>query len=83
MSDVRALPVNSKPTAALPKRISRPCDYGLLSAVNACETQVGTVEAYNKLCDHAANLKRKIDGGNAEAPHERWLTDPKWIYPAG
>lgn len=83
MSNITALPVESKPTAELPKKIARPCDYGLMGAVRDCETQVGTVEAYNKLCAHAAALKAKIDGGKAEAPHERWLTDPAWIYPRG
>lgn len=83
MSDVRALPVQAQPTAEQPKRIMRPCDYGLIGAVRDCETQVGTVEAYNRLCEMAARLKTKIDAGNAIVPHERWLTDPKWIYPAG
>lgn len=83
MSDIRALKTDSKPTEALPKRIARPCDYGLMAAVRDCETQVGTVEAFNKLCQHAAALKAKIDDGKAVAPHERWLTDPAWIYPRG
>lgn len=82
MSDVRALPVQAQPTAEQPKRIMRPCDYGLIGAVRDCETQVGTVEAYNRLCAMAAQLKAKIDAGNTVMPHERWLTDPAWIYPA-
>lgn len=81
MSDIRALPVKAQPTAELPKRIMRPCDYGLWGAVRDCETQVGTVEAYNRICEHAASLKRRIDAGDATAPHSMWLTDPKFIYP--
>ena len=47
------------------------------------ETQMGTVEAYNRLCDAAEKLKAKIDAGKAEAQGHLWATDPKWIYPAG
>jgi hypothetical protein len=47
------------------------------------ETQMGTVEAYNRLCDWAQSLKAKIDQGDAKAQHAMWATDPKYIYPAG
>jgi hypothetical protein len=47
------------------------------------EFQVGTVETYNKMCDAAVQLKAKIDAGQAEKPADVWLTDPKYIYPAG
>ena len=83
MTDVVALPVQAKPTEELPKPIMRPCDYGLWNAVRAMETQVGTVEAYNRLCQWAAQLHAKIEAGDAKAPHPMWLTDPKFIYPAG
>ena len=83
MSDVRALPVQAQPTAEAPKRIMRPCDWGLINAVTAMETQVGTVEAYNRLCDAATRLKRQIDDGKAKVPHAMWLTNPDYIYPKG
>ncbi|MCP1117002.1 hypothetical protein [Robbsia andropogonis] len=44
---------------------------------------MGTVEAYNRLCDWAQHLKEKIDRGDAQAQHSLFATDPKWIYPAG
>ncbi|AJG18801.1 hypothetical protein RR42_m1399 [Cupriavidus basilensis] len=44
---------------------------------------MGSVEAYNRLCDAARNLKQKIDAGQGHAQHAMWATDPKWIYPAG
>ncbi|HVM91358.1 MAG TPA: hypothetical protein VMT67_01030 [Terriglobales bacterium] len=66
-----------------PKRIMRPCEWGLLGTVRDLETQMGTVEAYNRLCDAAQRLKAKIDAGQAEAQGRMWATDPKWIYPAG
>jgi hypothetical protein len=31
------------------------------------ETQLGTIEAYNRLARAASELKAKIEGGNAEA----------------
>ena len=83
MSDVRQLPVVQETKRPAPKRIMRPCEYGLWNAVNSMETQMGTVEAYNRLCDWAESLKAKIDGGEGKAQHPMWATDPKMIYPAG
>lgn len=83
MSDIRQLPVPSETSRPAPKRIVRPCEWQLLSAVQALETQMGSVEAYNRLCDAAAKLKAKIDAGKGHAQHSMWATDPKWIYPAG
>ena len=81
--DIRQLPVVGVASRPAPKRIMRPCDWGLINAVYSMETQVGSVEAYNKLCDAAAQLKAKIDAGNGKAAHSMWATDPKFIYPAG
>jgi hypothetical protein len=53
--------------APLPKPIIRPCDWGLKGAINNLETQLGTIEAYNRLATAAAALKAKIDAGKAEA----------------
>jgi len=83
MSEVHQLPVTGVADRPAPKKIMRPCDYGLLGTVRDLETQVGTVEAYNKLCDAAAKLKAKIDAGNGQVQHPMFATDPNWIYPAG
>ena len=83
MSEIRQLPTAKETNRPAPKRIVRPCEYGLWSAVNDVETQMGTVEAYNRLCDWAQSLKAKIDRGEAKAQHPMWATDPKLIYPAG
>jgi hypothetical protein len=53
----------------------------LISAIHALETQVGSVEAYNKLCDAAVALKSKIDAGKAQPQNPLFATDPKYIYP--
>lgn len=82
-SDVRQLPVKQVSDRPAPKRIMRPCEYGLRGTVRDMETQMGTVEAYNRLCDAAAILKAKIDAGDAKAQHAMWATDPNFIYPRG
>lgn len=83
MSDIRQLPAPQETSRPAPKRIVRPCEWGLFNAVNALETQMGSVEAYNRLCDAATRLKAKIDSGHGKAQHSMWATDPKMIYPAG
>jgi hypothetical protein len=82
-ADIRQLPVEGSASRPVPKRIVRPCEWGLRGCVVDLETQLGTVEAYNRLCDAAAALKRKVDSGDAVAQHAMWATDPKNIYPAG
>lgn len=83
MSNVEQLPVKGKAVRPAPRRIVRPCEYGLFNTVRDLETQMGSVEAYNRLCDAAASLKAKIDRGDAVQQHAMWATDPKFIYPAG
>ncbi|CAN7639852.1 hypothetical protein [Paraburkholderia terricola] len=83
MSNVEQLPVKGTSDRPAPRRIIRPCEWGLVSTVRDMETQMGTVEAYNRLCDAAQQLKVKIDRGDAQAQNRLFATDPKWIYPAG
>lgn len=56
-----------RPDQPLPAPIMRPCDWGLIGAIDALETQLGTIEAYNRLAVAAARLKAQIDAGNAKA----------------
>lgn len=66
--NVRPWPlVAGRPEVALPKPIMRPCDWGLLGAIYGLETQLGTIEAYNRLADAAHALRAKIDAGQAVA----------------
>ncbi len=53
--------------APLTKPIIRPCDWGLRLAIDNLETQLGSIEAYNRLATAAAALKAKIDAGGAVA----------------
>jgi len=59
------LKVAGRPEVPVPQRIMRPCDYGLLGAIRNLETQLGTIEAYNRLATAAHQLKAKIDAGDA------------------
>ena len=49
-----------------PKQVQRPCDASLFIAVTALETQLGTVEAYNRICQAAEVLFSKIKQGKAQ-----------------
>lgn len=55
-----------RPEVEVPKTIQRPCDYSLVTAVIALETQLGTIEAYNRLATAAQMLKEQIDAGEAK-----------------
>ena len=57
-----------------PPRIVRPCDYGLMGAIYGLETQLGTIEAYNRLAEAAHALKAKIDAGEAKAQNPMFAT---------
>lgn len=81
MSNIHQMPGVGTSDREPPKRILRPCDYGLKRVINDLETQVGTVEAYNKLCDAAEALKAKIDAGKAQPQNPLFATNPDWIYP--
>ncbi len=67
MSNVTPWPNPTGRQADLPRRIVRPCDYGLMLSVNALEVQLGTIEAYNRLVLAASQLKAQIDAGKAKA----------------
>ena len=56
-----------RPEAPLPKPIVLPCDWGLIGAINNLETQLGTIEAYNRLAIAAARLMAQIQAGEAKA----------------
>ncbi len=66
MSNVTPWPNPTGRPVEPPKPINRPCDYSLVLAMQALETQLGTIEGYNRLCQAAAALKAKIDAGQAE-----------------
>lgn len=57
-----------------PKRLMRPCDWGLKAAINNLETQLGSIEAYNRLAEAAHALKAKIDAGQAKAQNPMFAT---------
>ncbi|NHZ99094.1 hypothetical protein [Massilia sp. CCM 8734] len=64
-SNVRFFPVQMTTDRVPPQHLMQPCDFGLLNAIYSLEAQLGSVEAYNRLCDAAHGLKAKIDAGHA------------------
>jgi len=66
--------VAGRPEVEPPKRIMRPCDWSLRGAVTALETQLGTIEAYNRLAETAHALKAQIDAGDAKPQHPMFAT---------
>ena len=68
MSDnVKAWPKATGTPKPAPHRIKRPCDWGLDIAVSNLETQLGTIEAYNRIVDAANAIKSRIDAGDVKA----------------
>ncbi len=65
------------PLLPAPARLMRPCDYGLKMAIANLETQLGTIEAYNRLAEAAAAVRAKIDEGEAVAANPIYATEPK------
>ena len=59
---------------AAPARMARPCDYGLMGAITALETQLGSIEAYNRLAEAAHALKAQIDAGKAKPQNPMFAT---------
>lgn len=59
-----------------PKEIRRPCDYGLYGAWLSLETQLGTIEGYNRFVKFAEIVKMKIDAGKAVAQNPLYSVDP-------
>jgi hypothetical protein len=66
MTNITAWPNPTGRPQDPPKPIIRPCDYGLLTAIHALETQLGTIEAYNRLVTAAERLRAQIDAGKAK-----------------
>jgi hypothetical protein len=77
MKNVIPWPHAGGPMAPLPKPITRPCDWGLLNAVQALETQLGTIEAYNRLVRAAEELRAQIERGEAKAQNPIYARRPR------
>lgn len=60
----------------VPERVLRPCDYGLMNAASNLEIELGTIEAYNRLCEKAAQMRLLIDRGLAKAANPQYANIP-------
>lgn len=65
--NVKAWPKPTGTPLDLPRRIVRPCDYGLAGAVQSLEAQLGAIEAYNRLVEAATALRARIESGDVKA----------------
>ena len=75
MADVKPWPrATGKPMPA-PKKLRRPCDYGLMAAVREAEAQLGTIEAYNRLVQHADALRARIERGDIKPQNPLFAVD--------
>lgn len=81
--NVKAWPKPTGTPIDLPRRIVRPCDYGLLSAIKALETQVGTIEAYNRLVEAASSMRKRIDAGKAKPQNPMYAISVRGEVPDG
>jgi len=76
MKNIKPWPKPTGRPVDLPKRIRRPADYGLELAIMNLETQLGTIEAYNRLVEWAVHLRKRIDGGDAKAQNPLYAVSP-------
>jgi hypothetical protein len=63
----------------LPRPIKRPCDWALEAATVALETQVGTIEAYNRIVSAAVRLRARIDAGDVKAQNPLYAVDVRGL----
>lgn len=59
----------------LPPRLYKPAECGLLTAVMALETQLGTIGAYNALVEAAEKLRAKIERDEAEGANPIYVKE--------
>jgi len=74
-ADIKAWPLQGPITQDQPEPIKRPCDYGLEGAIWGLETQLGTIEAYNRLAAAAHRLKSRIDDGDIRPQNQIFAKD--------
>ena len=51
-----------------PVRFDKAADHGLFNAIQALESQWGTVEAHNRLVEWCAHFRAKVERGGALLP---------------
>lgn len=76
-NEVIAWPKATGTAQETPKPIKRPCDHGLDLAFMNLETQLGTIEAYNRLVAKAQLVKRLIDTGDVRAQNPCYAVKPR------
>lgn len=77
MTNIEAWPKPTGKPKKIPERIKRPADWGFESAWMQLETQLGTIEAYNRMVEMCERVKLKIDRGGAVAQNPIYAKSPK------
>jgi hypothetical protein len=75
MGDIKSFPSTVRGNPQRP--ILRPCDYGLFNTIRDLETQLGTIEAYNRLVAASERLKKRIDAGDVKAQNPLYAVSIK------
>lgn len=75
LTNVRPWPLQGRAIDAAPKKIKRPCDFGLDMAVVNLVTQLGTIEAYNRLVATCDQMRVDIANGKIEAQNPLYAID--------
>ena len=81
MSNVTAFPAATGRPLPAPKPIVRPCDHGLTLAVQNLETQLGTIEAYNRLVSSANAMMARILAGDVKPQNPIFAVSPSGAPP--
>jgi hypothetical protein len=67
---------NGKTHKEPPKKLIYASDYALRAALSDLTRDFGTIGAYERLCDLASILKKKIEAGESEPPCPYFLKNP-------
>lgn len=82
MGEVKAWPKPTGRPLDLPGRINRPCDYDLELTTFNLESQLGTIEAYNRIVAMAERLHEKIKNGKAKPQNPLFAASIRGDTPA-
>ncbi len=74
MSEILRMPGEVSTPIEPPPVILRPCDYGLDRAWYGLETQLGTIEGYNRLVAFANHIHAQIEAGKIEPQNPLYST---------
>lgn len=75
MAEITTWPLQGPVEVEPPRLIKRPCDNGLDLAILNLETQLGTIEAYNRLCRAAHKMHTRIELDDVKPQNPLYAVD--------